>query len=106
MINFIWGLSFMISGFFHRFAFRAAHSASLNANRGRSLFESSFNFGPAGWRERIDDSERASSREPSTFPILGLAQNVQDQLHIPFDLEIEHADTNVIGPVLEGVRKA
>ena len=46
------------------------------------------------------------STDPGAFPVRRFAQDVQDQRYVPLDLEIEHADTNEIGPILEGIGEA
>lgn len=47
-----------------------------------------------------------SSSDPGAFSVHRFAQYVQNQRYIPLDLEIKHTDTNEIGPILEGIRKA
>jgi len=48
----------------------------------------------------------ALSREPGAFSVHRFAQDVQRQRHVPLDLEIEHADTNMVGPILKGIGEA
>ena len=46
------------------------------------------------------------SRDPRSFPVLRSFQNVQGQRYVALDLEIEHADTDVVGPILKGIGEA
>ena len=48
----------------------------------------------------------ALSREPGAFSVHRFAQDIECQRHVPLDLEIEHADADVVGPVLVSLGEA